>query len=73
MGGQCPGAPEVKGPERERQKQNKKNKKKRKGKKKKMKKRTERTKLFKYPEGDPHPIYPHESVYMTENTKIKHW
>ena len=56
MGGQCPGAPELKGPPRERDKKMKNKKEK----EKKGEKRKQRTKLLKYPDGSPHPIYSHE-------------
>ena len=58
-------------PEKETKKQWRKEKKRKETKKEKEVK--EGTKLFKYPDGVTHPIYPHESKSMTENTKIKHW
>ena len=58
MGGQCPGAPEINGPPRERGKNIMKNRKEKNEKKMKRKKRKERTKLFKYPDRGPHPIRP---------------
>ena len=65
MGGQCPGAPELKGaPEREEKKliKNRREKIKRKKKEKKEKEEKKReNQTFQTPGQGPYPIYPHES------------
>ena len=60
MGGQCPGAPELKGPPRERQKKGKRKRKEENEKKREKRKKREND-TFQVPRRGPHPIYTHES------------
>ena len=66
MDGQCPGAPELKGPPRERDKKRERERKKKdneelKKERKEKEEETRENETFQIPGRGPHPIYPHES------------